>query len=212
MNSLLAPPITILTVDDHPLFQQGMASVIEVEPDLSLVGQAADGAQAQEMFRRLRPAVTLMDLQMPDMNGIDVIKAICGAFPKARIVVLTTMEGDVHAMRAIKAGAVGYMLKSTVRKHLLEVVRNVHAGQRSIPPHIAQLLTEKRTGLTVTTREVDVLKLVAGGNTNRLIAAELGISDETVKGHVSSILAKLQARDRAHAVMIALERGILDLS
>jgi DNA-binding NarL/FixJ family response regulator len=212
MNSLQAPPITILTVDDHPLFQQGMASVIEVEPDLSLVGQAANGAQALEMFGRLRPAVTLMDLQMPDMNGIDVIKAICAEFARARIVVLTTMEGDVHAMRAIKAGAVGYMLKSTVRKQLLDVVRNVHAGQRSIPPRIAQLLTEKRTGLTVTTREVDVLKLVAGGNTNRLIAAALGISDETVKGHVSSILAKLQARDRAHAVMIALERGILDLS
>jgi DNA-binding NarL/FixJ family response regulator len=211
MNTFQPLPITMLTVDDHPLFRQGIASVIAVEADLYLVGQATCGAEAIAMHRELRPAVTLMDLQMPDMNGVDAIIAIRAEFPAARIVVLTTLEGDIHAARAIKAGAVGYMFKSTVRKTLLETVRHIHAGGRSIPPSLAHALEDTRNGNAISSREVEVLKLVARGNSNVLIGAALGISSETVKGYMSSILLKLQARDRAHAVMIALERGILSL-
>jgi DNA-binding NarL/FixJ family response regulator len=211
MNTFQPLPITMLTVDDHPLFRQGIASVIAVEPDLYLVGQATCGAEAIAMHRELRPAVTLMDLQMPDMNGVDAIVAIRAEFPAARIVVLTTLEGDIHAARAIKAGAVGYMFKSTVRKTLLETVRHIHAGGRSIPPSLAHALEDTRNGNAISSREVAVLKLVARGNSNVLIGEALGISSETVKGYMSSILLKLQARDRAHAVMIALERGILSL-
>lgn len=211
MNTFQPLPITMLTVDDHPLFRQGIASVIGVEPDLYLAGQAASGAEAIALYRKLRPAVTLMDLQMPDMSGVDAIAAIRAEFPAARIVVLTTLEGDVHAARAIKAGAVGYLFKNTVRKHLLETVRLVHAGGRSIPPALTQALADSRNGKAITSREIEVLRLVARGNSNPLIAEALGISSETVKGYMSSILLKLQARDRAHAVMIALERGILSL-
>jgi DNA-binding NarL/FixJ family response regulator len=211
MNAYQPLPITILTVDDHPLFQQGIASVIASEPDLYLVGQAANGAEAIALYRETRPAVTLIDLQMPDMSGIDAIAAIRAEFPAARIVVLTTLEGDVNAARAIKAGAVGYLFKSAVRKTLLETVRSVHAGGHCIPPSLAHALLASRSGNAVTGREVDVLKLIARGNSNALIAEALRISPETVKGYVSSILLKLQARDRAHAVMIALERGILSL-
>jgi DNA-binding NarL/FixJ family response regulator len=211
MNSFQPLPITILTVDDHPLFQQGIASVIAVEPNLYLVGQAASGAEAIALYRELRPAVTLMDLQMPDMSGVEAIAAIRAEFPAARIVVLTTLEGDVHAARAIKAGAVGYVFKSTVRKHLLETVRLIHAGGRSIPAALAHALADTRSGNAITAREVDVLKLAARGNTNALIGEALGISSETVKGYMSNILLKLQARDRTHAVMIALERGILGI-
>jgi DNA-binding NarL/FixJ family response regulator len=211
MNAYQPLPITILTVDDHPLFQQGIASVIANEPDLYLVGQAASGAEAIALYREMRPAVTLIDLQMPDMSGIDAIAAICAEFPAARIVVLTTLGGDVSAARAIKVGAVGYLLKSAVRKTLLETVRSVHAGGHCIPPSLAHTLLATRNGNAITGREVDVLKLVARGNSNALIAEALSISPETVKGYVSSILLKLQARDRANAVMIALERGILSL-
>jgi DNA-binding NarL/FixJ family response regulator len=211
MNIFQPLPITLLTVDDHPLFRQGIASVIAVEPDLYPVGQAASGAEAIAMYRELRPAVTLMDLQMPDMNGIDAIAAIRAEFPAARIVVLTTLEGDVHAARAIKAGAVGYVFKNTVRKHLVDTVRRVHAGERVIPPSLTHALIDSRNGSAITGREIEVLKLVARGNSNPMIAEALGISSETVKGHVSSILLKLQARDRAHAVMIGLERGILSI-
>lgn len=204
-------PISILTVDDHPLFQQGIASVINAEPDLYLVGQAGSGADAIAMYRQLRPAVTLMDLQMPDMGGVEVISAIRAEFPAARIVVLTTLDGDMHATRAIKAGAVGVIYKSTVRKNLLETLRSVHRGGRCIPQPLQDALIGTRGGNAITSREVDVIKLVARGNSNPMIAAALGLSCETVKGHMSSILFKLEARDRAHAVMIALERGILSL-
>lgn len=204
-------PISVLTVDDHPLFQQGIASVINAEPDLYLAGQAGSGAEAIALYRQVRPAVTLMDLQMPDMSGVDAISAIRAEFPAARIVVLTTLEGDVHATRALKAGAVGFIYKSTVRKNLLDTLRSVHAGGRCIPPSLVYALVGSRSGNAITAREVDVLKLVARGNSNPMIAAALGLSSETVKGYMSSILLKLEARDRAHAVMIALERGILSL-
>lgn len=211
MNAYQPLPITVMTVDDHPLFQQGIASVIAGEPDLYLVGQAATGAEAIALYRDMRPAVALIDLQMPDMSGIDVIAAIRAEFPSARLVVLTTLEGDVNAARAIKVGAAGYLFKSAVRKTLLETVRSVHAGRHCIPPSLTQALLATRSGNAITGREVDVLKLVARGNSNASIAAHLSISPETVKGYVSSILLKLQARDRAHAVMIGLQRGILSL-
>ncbi|NVM79645.1 DNA-binding NarL/FixJ family response regulator [Duganella sp. SG902] len=211
MNLIHPLPISILTVDDHPLFQQGIASVINVEPDLYLVGQAGSGAEAVALYRQTRPAITLMDLQLPDMSGIDAITAIRAEFPAARIVVLTTLEGDVHATRAIKAGAVGFIYKSTVRKNLLDTLRSVHTGGRCIPPSLVYALAETRNGNAITPREVDVLKLVARGNSNPMIAVALGLSSETVKGYMSSILLKLGARDRTHAVMIALERGILSL-
>lgn len=211
MNNFKPLPITILTVDDHPLYQQGLAGVITAEADLYLIGQAATGAEAIALYRQLRPAITLMDLQLPDMSGIDAIAAIRAEFPAARIVVLTTLEGDVQAARAINAGAVGYLFKSSVRKNLVETLRNVHAGGRSIPSSVVHALVETRNGQAITRREVDVLKLAARGNSNALIAEALGISSETVKGYMSSILLKLQARDRTHAVMIALERGILNL-
>nr|WP_315251123.1 response regulator transcription factor [uncultured Duganella sp.] len=211
MSNFKPLPITILTVDDHPLYQQGLAGVITAETDLYLVGQAASGAEAIAMYREFRPAVTLMDLQLPDMSGIDAITAIRAGFPAARIVVLTTLEGDVQAARAINAGAVGYLFKNSVRKNLVETLRNVHAGGRSIPASVAHALVETRNGQNITKREVEVLKLAARGNSNALIAEALGISSETVKGYMSSILLKLQARDRTHAVIIALERGILSL-
>lgn len=211
MNIFKPLPITVLTVDDHPLYQQGLAGVLTAEADLYLVGQAATGAEAIAMYREFRPAVTLMDLQLPDMSGIDAIAAIRAEFPAARIVVLTTLEGDVQAARAINAGAVGYLFKSSVRKNLADTLRNVHAGGRSIPAEVAHALVETRSGQNITKREVEVLKLAARGNSNALIAEALGISSETVKGYMSSILLKLQARDRTHAVMIALERGILSL-
>lgn len=211
MNNFKPLPITVLTVDDHPLYQQGLAGVLTAEADLYLVGQAATGAEAIAMYREFRPAVTLMDLQLPDMSGIDAIAAIRAEFPAARIVVLTTLEGDVQAARAINAGAVGYLFKSSVRKNLADTLRNVHAGGRSIPAEVAHALVETRSGQNITKREVEVLKLAARGNSNALIAEALGISSETVKGYMSSILLKLQARDRTHAVMIALERGILSL-
>jgi DNA-binding NarL/FixJ family response regulator len=205
------PPIRVLSVDDHPLLREGIASLIVGQSDMSLVAEAANGREAIEQFRRHRPDVTLMDLQMPEMNGIDAMIAICEEFPSARIIVLTTYVGDALVLRALKAGARGYLLKSLLRKELLETIRLVHAGQKRILPVVATELAEHATDEGLSPREVDVLRLIAEGNANKVIAGQLSITEETVKGHVKNILAKLAAKDRTHAVTIALKRGIIDL-
>ena len=204
------PAIKVLIVDDHPLIREGVSAVLSGQADMSLVGEATTGREAIESFRRHLPDVTLMDLRMPDMNGIEAILAIRSEFPAARIVVLTTYAGDVQALGALKAGASGYLLKSMLRKDLLETIRAVHAGKRRIPPEIATDIAEHAAEDSLTAREIDVLRGVAAGKSNKLIAAQLDISESTVKAHMKSILPKLDASDRTHAVMIALKRGILD--
>jgi len=203
--------IRILTVDDHLLLREGIAAVLEGQEDMKLVGEAGNGCEAVESFRRLRPDVTLMDLRMPDMSGLEAIAAIRADFPDARIIVLTTYSGDAQAAAALKAGAVGYLLKNLVRKELIETIRTVHAGKRRIPPEIATGIAEHVADDVLTDREIEVLRAVAAGKSNKLIAAELDIAEGTVKTHMKSILPKLDASDRTHAVMIALKRGILDL-
>jgi DNA-binding NarL/FixJ family response regulator len=207
------PPnlIRILTVDDHPLLRKGIAALVNGEPDLKLVAEASNGNEAIDAFRSHRPDVTLMDLQMPELDGIDAIDRIRGEFPGARIIVLTTYSGDTQVLRALKAGARGYILKGHVHKELLDAIRAVHAGQKRIPPEIAAELAEHATDDALTEREIDVLKLVAAGNANKQIADQLSIGEATVKSHVSNILSKLGANDRSHAVTIGLKRGIIDL-
>ena len=204
-------PIRILAVDDHPLLREGVAALVASQPDMTLIAEASSGREAIEQFRAHRPDVTLMDLQMPEMNGVDAIIAICGEFPAARIVVLTTYTGDVQVLRALKAGARAYLLKGLLRKELLETIRLVHAGQKRMPPEVASELAEHATDDALSAREVEVLRLISGGNANKEIAAQLSITEETVKGHVKNILAKLSANDRTHAVTIGLKRGIIDL-
>jgi len=203
--------IQILVVDDHLLLREGIAAVLEGQEDMMLVGEASNGREAVESFRRLRPNVTLMDLRMPDMSGLEAITAIRSDFPDARIIVLTTYSGDAQAAAALKAGAAGYLLKNLVRKELIETIRTVHAGKRRIPPEIATEIAEHVADDALTDREIEVLRRVAAGKSNKLIAAELDIAEGTVKTHMKSILPKLDASDRTHAVMIALKRGILDL-
>ena len=203
-------PIRILTVDDHPLILEGIASVLSGEPDFSLVAEAANGEEAIQQFRLHRPDVTLMDLQMPGTNGIDAILAIRKEYPSSRFIVLTTYQGDVQALRALKAGATGYLLKSMLRKNLLETIRAVHAGRRSIPPEIAADIADHVAGDALTEREVEVLRSVASGNSNKIIASRMSITEATVKGHMKNILSKLGANDRTHAVTIAIKRGFID--
>lgn len=204
-------PIRILTVDDHLLLREGIAAVLEDQPDMTLAGEAVDGRSAIESFRRLRPDVTLMDLKMPDMSGIQAMAAIRAEFPAARIIVLTTYVGDAQAVAALKAGACGYLLKNMLRKEMLDTIRAVHAGRRRIPPEIASDIAQHAADDALTAREIEILRCVAEGNSNKLIAAALDISEGTVKAHMKSILPKLEASDRTHAVMIALRRGILDV-
>jgi DNA-binding NarL/FixJ family response regulator len=202
--------IKVLTVDDHPLLREGIASVIDRQRDMMLVGEATNGQEAIQCFRMHRPDVTLMDLRLPDMNGIDAIIAIRRDFSNACIVVLTTYRGDVQAMRAFKAGAAGYLLKNMLRKELIDTIRSVHGGRRRIPPEIAAELAAHVTDASLSNREIQVLRSVAMGNSNKIIASELTISEATVKAHVKSILSKLDANDRTHAVTIALQRGFIE--
>lgn len=200
-----------MAVDDHPLLRQGIISLIANQQDMSLVAEAATGSQAIEQFRTLRPDVTLMDVQMPDMSGIDAIGIIRGECPTARIIVLTTYGGDALARRALNAGAQAYLLKNLVRKELLETIRAVHRGQRRIHSEVAAEIANHIADDALTAREIQVLELIAGGNSNKLVSARLCINEETVKGHVKKILAKLGARDRTHAVTLSLRRGIIQL-
>jgi DNA-binding NarL/FixJ family response regulator len=204
-------PIRVLTVDDHPLLREGMAALVNGETDMKLVGEACNGQEALQQYRLHRPDVTLMDLQMPTMSGIETIIAIRHEFPNARIIVLTTYGGDVQVVRALKAGARGYVLKGHVHKVLLDTIRAVHAGQKRIPPEVAAELAAHVGEEELTGREIAVLRLIAAGNANKEIAAQLCVSDETIKSHVTNILEKLGANDRTHAVTTALKRGIIEL-
>ena len=202
--------IRILVVDDHPLLRQGIAGLVADQSDMSLVAEASNGREAILQFRALRPDVTLMDLQMPEMNGLDAIAAIRGEFPEARIVVLTTYTGDVQVLRALKAGARAYLLKNLLHKELLETIRAVHAGKKTLSPEVSYQLAEHATDDALTSAEIAVLRLIAAGNANKQIADQLSITEETVKGRVKNILSKLGANDRTHAAMIGLKRGIIE--
>lgn len=203
--------IRVLLVDDHPLLREGLAAILEAEPDIEVVAQASSGAEAITCFDALRPDVTVMDVQMPGIDGISATSRICSAWPGAKILILTTYQGDVQALRALKAGASGYLLKSAVRIRLMDAIRAVNAGLRYIPPDIAATLAAHVTDETLSTRETAVLEQLAAGGSNKAIAARLFISEDTVKSHVRSILAKLSASDRTQAVVIAMRRGIIDV-
>lgn len=203
----MAAPIRILCVEDHPLMRDGIAFALQSQKDMELVGEAGDGLEAVAIFRTLRPDVTLMDLQLPGMDGIGAIEAIRKEFPRARIIVLTTHSGDVQATRALKAGAAGYLLKSMLRAELVNAIRIVHGGGRRIPPEIATGLAEHMDADSLSSREIEVLRSVAAGHSNKIVADDLGISEDTVKGHMKNILPKLGANDRTHAVLIAIKRG-----
>ena len=206
-----ASPIRILTVDDHQLIRVGIATLLMPEPDMKLVGEANNGREAIVRFRECRPDVTLMDLQMPEMSGFDAILAIRDEFPGARIIVLTTYAGDVQAQRAIKAGAQAYLLKNLLHKELLNTIRTVHSGRKAISPDIAARVAEHSGDEGLTPKEIEVLRLIAAGNANKEIAAQLSVTEETVKSRVKNILDKLGANDRTHAVTIGLKRGIIEL-
>lgn len=203
--------IRILSVDDHPLLREGIAALVNAEPDMKLIAEACNGVEAVEKYRFHRPEITLMDLQMPKMNGVDAITRIRDEFSEARIIVLTTYTGDAQALRALRAGARGYLLKGHVHRELLAIIRAVHSGQKRIPPEIACELADHAADDELSPRQVEILRLIAAGNANKKIADQLDIGEATVKSHVTSILSKLGANDRTHAVTIGLKRGIIDL-
>jgi DNA-binding NarL/FixJ family response regulator len=214
MNTALSTDlhrIRILTVDDHALLREGIAALVADQKDMKIVAEASNGREAVEQFRVHNPDVTLMDLQLPDMNGTDAMIAVRSEFPDARVVILTTYSGDVQVSRALKAGARAYLLKSLLRKELLETIRAVHGGQKRIPPELANQLADHLADDSLTNRETEVLRLISKGNANKIIADQLSITEETVKGHVKNILSKLGANDRTHAVTIGLKRGIIEL-
>jgi DNA-binding NarL/FixJ family response regulator len=203
--------IRILAVDDHPLLRQGIAGLIADEPDMTLIAEAANGREAIQQFRTHRPDITLMDLQMPEMSGLDAMITILGEFPDARIIVLTTYSGDVQALRAIKAGARAYLLKNSLSKELLGAIRAVHAGRKTLSPEVSFELAEHSAEESLSAAEVRVLRLIAEGHTNKEIAAQLSMTEDAVKGQVRSILSKFGASDRTHAAMIGIKRGIIEL-
>lgn len=207
----MSSPIRIFSVDDHPLLREGIAALVNNQPDMVVIGDAANGAEALQLFKQLQPDVTLLDLRLPDMSGIDILIAIRTEFPDARIIMLTTFEGDVEIHRALQAGARGYLLKNMPPSELLDVIRQVHAGKKRIPPAIASQLAEHVSDETLTEREIQVLQEVASGNKNRDIANRLFISEETVKVHIKHIMEKLGAADRTQAVTIGVRRGIIQL-
>ncbi|MGD1093776.1 MAG: response regulator transcription factor [Bryobacteraceae bacterium] len=204
-------PILVLAVDDHALLRKGIAALVNAESDMKLIAEASTGVEAIKQFKHHRPDITLMDLQMPDMSGIEATVAIRQEFPEARIIVLTTYDGDMQVVRALKAGARGYLLKAKVNQELLEAIRSVHAGQKRIPSEVAAELAEHSGEDELSARELDVLRLIAAGNANKEIAARLSIGEDTVKRHVTNILSKLRASDRTHAVTIGLKRGIIEI-
>jgi DNA-binding NarL/FixJ family response regulator len=203
--------IRVLAVDDHPIFRQGIVSLLADHPDMLLVAEASSGLEAIRQFRTHNPDITLMDLQMPEMNGLDAIIAIRGEFPAARMIVLTTYSGDVQVLRALKAGAHAYLLKNTLHKDLVDTIRAVHAGKKTLSPEASFELAEHATDDALTAGEVAVLRLIATGNANKQIADMLSVTEETVKGRVKNILSKLNANDRTHAATIGLKRGIIEL-
>ena len=207
----MSATIRVLVADDHPLLREGIAAVIGAEPDMAVIAEAANGRDAVDRFRQHRPDVTLMDLQMPEMDGLAAIEAIRAECADARIMVLTTYGGDVQALRALKAGASGYLLKSTIRRELVDAVRAVHRGLRAIPAEVAGEIAAHIGDEALSVRELQVLKQVAAGGSNRRVAAQLSISEDTVKAHMKNIMSKLGANDRTHAVTIALKRGMLDV-
>jgi len=206
-----ASKIRVMVVDDHAMMRHGVAALVAGQPDMMLVAEAENGRAAIEQFRAQRPDITLMDLQMPEMGGLDAIIAICGEFPDARIIVLTTYVGDVQALRALKAGARGYLLKNALRRELVETIRTVHTGKKSMSREVALDLAEHTADDALTPAEIRVLRLIADGNANKEIARALSVSEVTVKGHVRNILSKLKAKDRTHAAMLGLRRGIIAL-
>jgi two-component system, NarL family, response regulator len=203
--------IRVLSVDDHPLIREGIAAILEAEPDMKLVGEATNGREAIEGFRRHRPDVTLMDVRMPDLSGIEAIVRIRSEFPSARIIVLTSYAGDAQALGALNSGAKGYLLKNTLRRDMLDAIRAVHAGMLCVPPEVAREIAEHASDDALTARELEVLRRVAAGRSNKAIATDLNISGSTVKAHLKAILAKLDADGRTHGVMIAVKRGIIDI-
>jgi DNA-binding NarL/FixJ family response regulator len=202
--------IRILVVDDHPVVREGVETLVRRQPDMRIVAQAANGREAIEQFREHHPDVTLMDLQMPEMNGLDALIALRGEFSEARVIVLTTYVGDVQVLQAIKSGARAYLLKNALHKELLDTIRAVHAGKKYISPDATFALAEHATDAALTPAEVRVLRLIAEGNANKEIAAQLSVSEDTVKGQVRNVLSKLGAKDRAHATMIGVKRGIIE--